>query len=155
MSLLISLYLPAYGTRGGTAQGRSALGICRNDTLAWRGATLGSWQVEIRRICRGAKLRRRIATVPGGRGNRRREGLPWFYSDGAQQGGCHSERADAACWHRASLSARDGQAAVPAPSLKPHREAPVGAADPETAQATGCCSYPRREGYRRIPANAA
>jgi|GEM_PF-5188201 hypothetical protein len=54
-----------------------------------------------------------------------------------------------------SLSGRDGQAAVPAPSPKLHREAPVGAADPETAQATGCCSYPRREGYRRIPANAA
>jgi hypothetical protein len=44
---------------------------------------------------------------------------------------------------------------APALSHELRREAPVDAVDPVTAMSTGCCSYPRREGKRRIPANPA
>ena len=45
--------------------------------------------------------------------------------------------------------------AAPALSRRLRREAPADAADPVAALSAGCCSYPRREGMRRIPANPA
>ncbi len=45
--------------------------------------------------------------------------------------------------------------AAPALSRRLHREAPAKAADPVAAWLAGSCSYPRREGTHRIPANPA